>query len=86
MAINVPLEKALESEEFKNSEYRMPIIIGYDEQNNLLIDDLSRTPHILVGGMSCSGKSIFLQNIITCLTSRFTSDEMKLALFDLKRV
>ena len=86
MAINVPLEKALESEEFKNSEYRMPIIIGYDDQNNLLIDDLSRTPHILVGGMSCSGKSIFLQNIITCLTSRFTSDEMKLALFDLKRV
>ena len=39
MAINVPLEKALESEELKNSEYRMPIIIGYDEQNNLLIDD-----------------------------------------------
>ena len=86
MAINVPLEKALESEEFKNSEYRMPIIIGYDEQNNLLIDDLSRTPHILVGGMSGSGKSIFLQNIITCLTSSFTSNEMKLALFDLKRV
>ena len=82
----IALEKALESEELKNSEYRMPIIIGYDERNNLLIDDLSRTPHILVGGMSCSGKSIFLQNIITCLTSRFTSDEMKLALFDLKRV
>ena len=82
----IALEKALESEEFKNSEYRMPIIIGYDEQNNLLIDDLSRTPHILVGGMSGSGKSIFLQNIITCLTSRFTSNEMQLALFDLKRV
>ena len=82
----IALEKALESEEFKNSEYRIPIIIGYDEQNNLLIDDLSRTPHILVGGMSGSGKSIFLQNIITCLTSRFTSNEMQLALFDLKRV
>ena len=81
----IPLEKALESEEFKNSEYGMPIIIGYDEQNNLLIDDLSRAPHILVGGMSGSGKSIFLQNIITCLTSRFTEDAMRLALFDLKR-
>ena len=86
MAINVPLEKALESEEFKKSKYRMPIIIGYDERNNLLIDDLSRTPHILVGGMSGSGKSIFLQNIITCLTSRFASDEVQLMLFDLKRV
>ena len=86
MAINVPLEKALESEEFKNSEYKIPIVIGYDEHNNLLIDDLSRTPHILVGGMSGSGKSIFLQNIITCLTSRFTSNEMQLALFDLKCV
>ena len=78
------LEKALESEEFKNSEYKIPIIIGYDDENNLLIDDLSRTPHILVGGMSGSGKSIFLQNIITCLTSRFTSDEVQLLLFDLK--
>ena len=86
MAINVPLEKALESEEFKKSEYRMPIIIGYDDRNNLMIDDLSRTPHILVGGMSGSGKSIFLQNIIACLTSRFTSDEVQLMLFDLKRV
>ena len=86
MAINAPLEKALESEEFKNSEYGMPIIIGYDERNNLLIDDLSRTPHILVGGRSGSGKSMFLQNIITCLTSRFTSDEVQLMLFDLKRV
>ena len=86
MAINVPLEKALESGEFKNSEYKIPIVIGYDEHNNLLIDDLSRTPHILIGGMSGSGKSIFLQNIITCLTSRFTSNEMQLARFDLKRV
>ena len=80
------LEKALESEEFKNSEYKIPIVIGYDEQNNLLIDDLSRTPHILVGGVCGSGKSIFLQNIITCVTSRFTSDEVQLLLFDLKRV
>ena len=79
-------EYILESGEFKNSEYKIPIVIGYDEQNNLLIDDLSRTPHILVGGISGSGKSIFLQNIITCVTSRFTSDEVQLLLFDLKRV
>ena len=86
MAINVPLEKALESEEFKNSEYKIPIIIGYDEHNNLLIDDLSRTPHILVGGATGSGKSIFLQNIIASLVTKFTTDEIKLVLFDLKRV
>ena len=64
----------------------IPIDIGCDEAGNLLTDNLSRAPHILVGGMSGYGKSVFLRNIISCLASRFTSDEMKLVLFDLKTV
>ena len=64
----------------------IPIDIGCDEAGNLLTDNLSRAPHILVGGMSGYGKSVFLKNIISCLASSFTSDEMKLVLFDLKTV
>jgi S-DNA-T family DNA segregation ATPase FtsK/SpoIIIE len=42
-------------------------------------------PHLLVAGCSGSGKSTFLRNVITSITSRFTRDEVKLVLFDLKR-
>ena len=64
----------------------IPIDIGCDEYGNLLTDNLSRAPHILVGGMSGYGKSVFLKSIISDLASRFTEDGMKLVLFDLKMI
>ena len=64
----------------------IPVVIGYDERGNLLTDNLSRAPHILVGGMSGYGKSVFLKNIIFDLALGFSSDEMRLLLFDLKMV
>lgn len=82
----IPLEEALKREEYLKSSYKIPVILGYDENDNLLIDDLTRMPHILIGGVSGSGKSIFLQNIMSCLTSRFFANEVQLALFDLKMV
>lgn len=81
----IPLENALNSNEYVNSDLRMPIIIGYDEENKILVENLTRMPHLLVAGCTGSGKSVFLRNVITSITSRFTPDEVKLVLFDLKR-
>lgn len=81
----ISLENALKSEGYVNSTLRMPIIIGYDEENKLLVENLTRMPHLLVAGCTGSGKSAFLRNMITCIASRFTPDEVKLVLFDLKR-
>ena len=82
----IPLEAALTREEYLKTNFKFPIILGYDEDNNLLIDDLTRMPHILIGGVAGSGKSVFIQNIIACLTSRFSPEEVQLMLFDLKKV
>ena len=79
------LEAALTCDEYVNSDLRMPIIIGYDEENKLLVENLTRMPHLLVAGCTGSGKSTFLRNVITSITSRFTPDEVKLVLFDFKR-
>lgn len=81
----VPLEFALKSDEYVNSGYKIPLVIGYDVHDNLIIDDLTRMPHLLLGGVTGSGKSTFLRNIVTCLTSRFSSEEVKLVMCDMKK-
>ncbi len=80
------LKSALNSDEFTRTAYKLPIVLGYDDHGNLLLDDLSTAPHILMGGGAGSGKSVFIQNIITSLTSKLSFDEVKFALFDLKMV
>ena len=80
-----PLTSALESKEYKESTAEIPIIIGYDTNDNLLIDDLASSRHILVGGGVRSGKTTFLKNVLTCLTSKFTKDEIGLVISDAKK-
>ena len=82
---SVPLKNALTSDEYVNSGYKIPVIIGYDVNDNLIVDDLTRMPHLLLGGVTGSGKSTFLRNIMTCLTSNFPSEELKLVLVDMKK-
>lgn len=82
----IPLEEALTREEYLQTNFKIPIIIGYDDDDKLIIDDLTRMPHILIGGVAGSGKSVFIENIITCLTSRLSPDEAQLMLFDLKKI
>lgn len=81
----ISLTKALESTEYKNSNHRMPIIIGYDTNDKLLIDDLAASPHILIGGDVHSGKTTFLRNLLTCLTSRFNKDELGIVVSDMRK-
>jgi S-DNA-T family DNA segregation ATPase FtsK/SpoIIIE len=38
----------------------LPIFIGYDDNNNPFIVDLTKVGHILVGGSTCSGKTNLL--------------------------
>lgn len=80
------LKSALNSDEFTRTAYKLPIVLGYDDHGNLLLDDLSTAPHILMGGVAGSGKSVFIQNIIASLTTKLSVEEVKLALFDLKMV
>ena len=73
-------------EEYVTNGYETPIILGYDKNGEaVVIDDFAKMPHLLIGGCTGSGKSIFLINIIDQLTSNFTSQELQLVLIDLKK-
>ncbi|MCL2095080.1 FtsK/SpoIIIE domain-containing protein [Candidatus Saccharibacteria bacterium] len=43
------------------------IPIGVDTMNNVIYDDLAKMPHMLIGGQTGSGKSVFIRNIIMSL-------------------
>ena len=55
-----------------------------ETKRDLIIDDLTRLPHLIVGGCTGSGKSVFLSNLISCIVSKFTPEEVKLLISDLK--
>ena len=79
------LSEALKSQDYVNSGCQIPLIIGYDCNNKLLVDDLAKMRHLLVCGVAMSGKSSFLRNIITCLVSEFVPDDLRIMIFDLKK-
>lgn len=43
------------------------IPIGVDTMNNTVYDDIAKMPHMLIGGQTGSGKSVFIRNIILSL-------------------
>lgn len=43
------------------------IPIGVDTQNQVVYDDIAKMPHMLIGGQTGSGKSVFIRNIVTSI-------------------
>ena len=46
-----------------NERFSIPIVLGHDAQGNEMIVDLKRLPHLLIGGVSGSGKTVFLNSL-----------------------
>ena len=60
-------------------------LIGQVENGEVHFCDVTKAPHILVGGCTGSGKSIFLRGVILSLITSYTPDEVGLILLDTKR-
>lgn len=80
----ISLAVAMKSEEYINSNHTLPVIIGYDRNDDLIVEDLTKIQHMLISGTTGTGKTSFLRNIITCLTSRFSPEELQLLICDPK--
>ena len=64
----------------------IPVLIGMKEDGKPLVVDLARLPHLLVSGITGSGKTAFLSSMLYGFLKRFTPEEMRLALYDEKCV
>jgi len=80
----VLLREFLQTGEFQNPKYQLPVVMGKDISGQSIFADLAKMPHLLVAGQTGSGKSVFMNGLISSLLYRFTPDEMRLILVDPK--
>lgn len=65
---------------------RLPLILGKKLNGEDLTVDLTKLPHLLIGGLTGFGKSNLIINIVDELAARKTPDEVKFLLIDPKMV
>ncbi len=80
--VKVPLRELLQSEDWNASSARLPIALGKDVYGKIIVADLAQMPHLLIGGMLGSGKSVLIDAIIVSLIFRFTPDRLRFIIID----
>ena len=84
--INVYLKEILQSSEFQNGKYKLPIALGIDIGGKPIIADLTELPHLLIAGATGSGKSVCINNIILSILYKLSPETVKFLMIDPKRV
>lgn len=79
------LGNLIQDKEFVESTCKIPIIIGKNFENKLIIEDLTQLPHLLVAGSTGTGKSNFLSTIIVDIVYKLNPDEVKIFLVDTRK-
>lgn len=82
----VALKNLLESPEYLKHEGRLVVPFGVDDHWEKKVYDLTKFPHLLIGGTTGSGKSNLLHLIINSLINTHGPDHLRFLLADSSRV
>jgi len=82
----VAFKDIVSREAFQLSASRLTIGLGKDIAGGIVINDLTRMPHLLVAGATGSGKSIFVNTVICSILFKATPDEVRFLMIDPKRL
>lgn len=65
---------------------QLPLVFGKDMEGNPMLVDLAKLPHLLVAGATGSGKSVFINGLLTSLATARSPQQVQFLLIDPKMV
>jgi DNA segregation ATPase FtsK/SpoIIIE-like protein len=80
------LRELMATDAFRNSKMALPCVIGKDVEGKPVVADLTKMPHLLVGGTTGSGKSVGVNGILLSLLYTCTPDNLRMLLIDPKKL
>lgn len=82
----VMLREIVEDTAFWDDKTKLPIALGKEANGDPKTVDLRKMPHLLVAGTTGSGKSVFINSLLTGLLFKHSPKTLKVILVDPKQV
>ena len=80
------LRDVISSSDFTNAKSGATFALGKDISGRPVVGDISRLPHVLVGGTTNSGKSVCINSLLISLIYKSSPEDLRLILIDPKMV
>ena len=82
----VTIRELLETPEYQRRQRALPVALGRNLEGEAVVDDLAKMPHLLIAGVTGSGKSVCINTIITSLVYAHPPETLRLLMIDPKMV